>query len=189
MQNIISETGYWISNEDNQHCFSPELSLAINEYVSKNKIKTVYDFGCGTGEYLQALTTEYPEIIATGFEGHQTDRVFRNIVAQDLSVPFQLEPAELGISIEVGEHIPKDFEQVFIDNVSNNSLNHLIMSWAIVGQGGMGHINCQNNDYVVMEFEKRGWTVDLELSQHIRNTIPNGAGGWLQNTLLFFNRY
>jgi len=186
MANIIADTGYWIENDDPEHYFSPELSSIIISHVEKTGSETVYDFGCGTGEYLMNLKNSMPGIIGTGFEGSQTNRLFNNIVQQDLSEPFLLEPADLSISIEVGEHIPKEFEQTFIDNISNNTKSHLIVSWAIEGQVGLGHVNCQNNDYVISQFEKRGWVHDSDTSNTYRSAIPKDI--WLFNTLLVFNR-
>jgi hypothetical protein len=182
----ISDTGFWIENEKDSHFFSPELSKIINSYVSMNNIKTVYDFGCGNGDYLHSLVNEYPEISATGFEGFQTEGVFKNIIAKDLSEFFLLDPADLVISIEVGEHIPKEFEKTFIDNISNNATGHLIISWAIEGQHGLEHVNCQNNDYIINQFKIRGWTFNSELSSNLRLTFPEDL--WLKKTLMIFSR-
>jgi hypothetical protein len=183
--NIIAPTGFWIEQDDDQHVFIPELSEEIINYVSKNDIKTVYDFGCGKADYLYELTQFYPSIIATGFEGHQVDAVFSNVVKKDLSTPFDMPPAELVISIEVGEHIPKEFEQTFIDNITKSATKNIIISWAIVGQTGNGHINCQNNDYIISEITKRGWVFDSETTDEVRSKMPPL---WIKNTILFFNR-
>lgn len=182
----ISDTGFWIETEEESHFFSPELSKIINSYVAINNIKTVYDLGCGNGEYLQSLTTEYPEVSATGFEGFETERFFKNVIAKDLSEPLLLDPADLVISIEVGEHIPKEFEKTFIDNISSNSSGHLIISWAIEGQHGLAHVNCQNNDYIINQFEVRGWTFSSELSSDLRAAFPEDL--WLKNTLMIFSK-
>jgi cyclopropane fatty-acyl-phospholipid synthase-like methyltransferase len=186
MVNKVSDTGFWIENDDIQHSFSQTLFNFIKTYAEDNSISTVYDFGCGTGEYLDKLTKALPGVSATGFEGYQTNVLFNNVVAQDLSKPFTLTPADLSISIEVGEHIPKEFESIFIDNVSNNTSKHLILSWAIVGQGGLGHINCQNNDYVIEQFSKRGWVYDEAQSQKARAGHIDQA--WLGNTVMVFTR-
>ncbi len=186
MTSRVSDTGFWLENEEDTHFFSPELSKIINSYVSTNNIKTVYDLGCGNGEYLDSLVNECPEISATGFEGFQVERLFKNVITKDLSEPLQLDPADLVISIEVGEHLPKEFEQTFIDNISNNATNHRIISWAIEGQDGLGHVNCQNNDYIINQFEMRGWTFNPELSYDSRSVFPEGL--WLKNTLMFFSK-
>lgn len=184
--NKVSDTGFWISNNDNEHRFVPELSKAINDYVVNNNIKTVYDFGCGRGEYLEQLRNLDPTLQLTGFEGHQTDGVFNNIVKKDLSTNLELNEVDMVMSIEVGEHIPKEFEQVFIDNISNHAKNHIFLSWAIVGQSGLGHINCQNNDYIITQFVNRGWKLEQELSNQIRSSMPNNI--WLKNTVMVFTK-
>lgn len=184
MANDISSTGFWISNEDDQHVYIPELSKEINKFVLDNNIKTVYDFGCGRGEYLDQLTKAYPDIQATGFEGHQTDGVYKNIIKQDLSEKMEISTVDLVISIEVGEHIPKEFEQTFLDNISNHAKNHIILSWAIVGQTGLGHINCQENKYIIKEMISRGWVFDKNRTQNMRSNMPTNL--WIHNTLMVF---
>lgn len=184
--NKVADTGFWISNNDNEHRFVPELSKAINDYVVNNNIKTVYDFGCGRGEYLEQLGNLDPTLQLTGFEGHQTDGVFNNIVKKDLSTNLELNEVDMVMSIEVGEHIPKEFEQVFIDNISNHAKSHIFLSWAIVGQSGLGHINCQNNDYIIKQFVDRGWKLEQELSNQIRSSMPSNI--WLKNTVMVFTK-
>lgn len=184
--NKVSDTGFWISNNDNEHRFVPELSQAINDYVIANNIKTIYDFGCGRGEYLQGLQELDSTLELTGFEGHQTDGIFNNIVKQDLSIKMELSPVDMVISIEVGEHIPKEFEQTFIDNISNHAKGHIFLSWAIVGQSGLGHINCQNNDYIISQFADRGWKIEKDISNTTRSKMPNGI--WLKNTIMIFTK-
>lgn len=185
MTSIISPTGFWIEYEDYDHVFIEELSNVINDYVKEHQITTVYDFGCGTGEYLDRLTKEVAGITATGFEGSPNNTIYNNVVKKDLSSKLNLEPVDLVISIEVGEHIPKEFEQNFIDNISNSSKKHIIFSWAIEGQNGTGHINCQNNDYIISEMEKRGWKFDTDKTISVRDKMPPI---WIKNTVMFFNK-
>ena len=185
MTNIVSDTGFWISNNDNEHRFIPELSQEINNFIAKHNIQDVYDFGCGRGEYLQKAVEQYPHIAATGFEGYQTTGVFSNIVKEDLSVSLDLPPVDLVISIEVGEHIPVEFEQIFIDNITKTTKKHLILSWAIIGQGGLGHINERNNFYIIEEITKRGFIFDGEATSAMRTNMPRL---WIKNTLMVFYR-
>jgi predicted TPR repeat methyltransferase len=183
MENIVSETGFWISNKDEEHLFIPELSKEINYYIVKNNIKTVYDFGCGRGEYLQKIKEMDDKIEATGFEGEQTNGIYSNILKADLSKDLNLSPVDLVISIEVGEHIPKQFEQTFINNITNSSTKHAILSWAVEGQYGLGHVNCQNNSYVIAEMNKRGWVFNEAEALKMRHNMPDI---WIKNTLMVF---
>jgi hypothetical protein len=82
-------------------------------------------------------------------------------------------PVDLVISIEVGEHIPKEFEQVFIDNICSHTNSKLILSWAIVGQGGDGHVNCQNNDYIIAKLKEKGFEHDEYNSSVLRDIVAN----------------
>ena len=61
----------------------------------------------------------------------------------------------------------------------------LVLSWAVVGQGGFGHVNCQNNDYVIRLFEGMGYTYDQENSANLRkvSSLP-----WFPNTVLVFKK-
>lgn len=181
--NIISPTGFWIEYGDEEHYFIPELSKEINKYVKENNIKSVYDFGCGEGDYLYHLSNFDPDVRCTGFEGHTVDLKFNNVIKKDLSEPFDMPPVDLVISIEVGEHIPKEFEQIFIDNVTKSANKHIILSWAVVGQNGTGHVNCQDNDYIISEITKRGWIFDSDTTFALREKMPPI---WIKNTLMIF---
>ena len=187
-RNQISPTGFWVSNEDSEHCFVRKLALEMIKYVQAFNISSVYDFGCGKGDYLQTLFEFRPSIVATGFEGHQTLGTFTNIVKADLSEPLNFEQVDMVISIEVGEHIPKAFEQNFLDNLANHARSHIFLSWAIEGQGGLGHVNCQNNEYIIAQLKIRGWQFRQDLSDQIRQAMPQ-QHYWLRNTVMIFQKY
>jgi len=55
---------------------------------------------------------------------------------------------DFAICFEVAEHIPKQFETTYLNNLIKHCKKGIVISWAIVGQKGIGHVNCQNNDYV-----------------------------------------
>jgi hypothetical protein len=86
--------------------------------------------------------------------------------------------------LEVGEHIPKDYELVFLHNLCSASDN-IVLSWAIEGQSGLGHVNCQNNDYIIEKLSTFGYIYDSVTSEEARNfaELP-----WFKNTLMFFNK-
>lgn len=69
--------------------------------------------------------------------------------------------ADWGLCIEVGEHVPKHFEQKFITNVSELANKNLIVTWDYLADQhrrmAFGHVNPQPIDYVAEEFERRGW--------------------------------
>jgi hypothetical protein len=87
--------------------------------------------------------------------------------------------------LEVGEHIPVQYEQTFIDNVCRAAKNDIVLSWAIIGQGGDGHVNCRNNDYVINQMAIRGFTIDIGKSNQLRNCANLF---WFKNTVMYFKK-
>jgi len=176
----INENGFWNDTQE-FHCFDEKLCSTIIEF-SKSKIKNIIDIGCGNGSYVKKFLDSNFECI--GYDGNPitpeiTDGLCK---VMDLSKPTNLGKYDLAISLEVGEHIPKQYEQIFIDNVCSSS-NNIIISWAVEGQGGYGHVNCQNNDYIIAEFNRRGYRYDENISKKLRenSTLP-----WFVNTLMYF---
>jgi 2-polyprenyl-3-methyl-5-hydroxy-6-metoxy-1,4-benzoquinol methylase len=45
------------------------------------------------------------------------------------------------LSLEVGEHIPHQLEDVFIGNLVRHAKKGIILSWAVPGQEGHHHVN------------------------------------------------
>jgi len=103
----------------------------------------------------------------------------------DLSLPHQFKKVDWVISFEVGEHLPKEYESTFIDNLCTHANKGIIMSWAFPGQPGEGHINCQSSEYIISQLYKRGFLVDYIESNNIRSLSDTW---WFQaNLLVFYN--
>jgi tryptophanyl-tRNA synthetase len=90
------------------------------------------------------------------------------------------------LSLEVGEHIPEEFEEQFIDNICKHAKKHLVISWAIEGQGGSGHVNCKNNNYIIAQVKDRGFTYNFNDSETIRKAATNAS--WFGYTIMVFDR-
>ncbi|XP_042862656.1 uncharacterized protein LOC122247429 [Penaeus japonicus] len=76
----------------------------------------------------------------------------------DLSQPIHLgRKYDWVLSLEVAEHIPKKYEANFIENLIRHACKGIILSWAVPGQPGHHHVNCQPMSYVKKLFESRGF--------------------------------
>ena len=91
------------------------------------------------------------------------------------------------ITLEVGEHIPKEHEQTFLDTITNSCGDKLVMSWALPGQPGIGHINCQPREYIIAEVERRGFRYLPELTEEAKQHVDDNCD-WFRRTLLIFER-
>ena len=190
----ISNTGFWDGKEAHlYHGYSRPLVNWIIDYLKDEKDKQIYDFGCGIGQYLQQLKNA-GFIKLTGFEGDPPqNKVFENIIKQDLTIPFTVLEKGNCICIEVLEHIPSIFEKIAIDNIVNACNGKLIMSWATRGQGGHGHTHCLNNDEAIIRFTDRGMIYLEEDTISVRNVIHPTKNSiqdcelpWFKNTTLIF---
>jgi len=184
----IAETGYWnseIAHHYHRHC--KELSKWICDFLKDCKNSPIIDFGCGLGNYLKDLENAgFRHLV--GFEGNiPNQKVFNDIVQRDLTIPFESTLKGIVISLEVGEHIPAEFMDIYLNNICNACDNYLIVSWAIRGQCGFGHVNCLNNNEIIPEFTKRGFKLLNEVTNNVRN-INLDETPWFKDTLLIFEK-
>ena len=185
---MITETGYWKSEEASEHhIHSPSLSTWICNFLEKHKKAPIIDFGCGMGFYLKDLYNNgYENLLGVEGDPPYTDYLFP-ILTQDLSCSFNLGTRGNVVCLEVGEHIPKQFQETFIDNITNHCNNYLIMSWALHNQGGDGHVNELDNDVIIKEIEKRGFRHIEKLSQDARNSVEDFCN-YFRNTIMIFEK-
>jgi len=181
MENI-HENGYWLYRREG-YFFDEPLCNSIISLV-KNYAKTIIDIGCGNGAYTNHFIKNGFE--CSGFDGNPFTPELTNNTCQikDFSQFVDVGKFDVVLSLEVAEHIPNKHEQIFIDNLCRVAKNNIIMSWAVEGQGGIGHINCKNNDYVINEFKKRGYTYNVESSNFLRE---NSTVSWFKDTIMVFN--
>ena len=74
----------------------------------------------------------------------------------DLTAPLSLPRADWVLSLEVGEHVPSQHEAALIRNLHAHNCRGVVLSWAVLHQGGFHHVNNHANAYVVGVFEGRG---------------------------------
>lgn len=180
--NPISKTGVWI--DDNEADFEARYQF---DYRLAGELAVFFDFGsvvdlgCGIGLYADYLE-------GGGYDGNPRMEEFTSgrYKSWDLTEPRVLdEKWDWVLCLEVAEHIPAEYEDVFIKNLHNNNLKGIVLSWAVEGQGGDGHVNERNNYYVIEKITALGYTWDEVASQKLRDnsTLP-----WFKNTIMVFRR-
>ena len=104
----------------------------------------------------------------------------------DLTLPQYFEHTyDWVMSLEVGEHVPVEFEDIFLDNLVRHAREGVLLSWAVEGQGGHHHVNNHNNDYVIDKMRSKGFDYDQAASESVRTVaeLP-----WFRNTIMIFRR-
>lgn len=185
MSNGILEHGQWNGECSDEHKFDEKLAERISTYFSSNGMKSVLDLGCGPGQYTRKFRAD--GLTAHGVDGNPTSAKFEgNLQVADLAVAQTFTGEwDVVMSLEVGEHIPKAFEQTFLDNITRHAKKQVVLSWGVLGQGGYGHVNCQTNEYIIEEMKKRGFRYLEAPSQDLRK---NSVCGWFKNTIMVFER-
>jgi hypothetical protein len=139
------------------------------------------DLGAGIGTCVKMLRD-------TGRDGYGIDGIEGVEVLSgglvkraDLSKPLPdtFKPMMTVICTEVGEHVPPEFAQVFLDNVVKLARSTVVLSWAQPGRSGTGHVNCQEPKWVCEQLMQRGFAVDPTKSQKLQETAGRGWNGKL----------
>jgi SAM-dependent methyltransferase len=180
----INERGIWLTKElTDTHVFDKALSDAIIRLFPD--VKTAVDIGCGNGTYTGNFINNGIDCI--GFDGSPLtpDLTFRVCHIRDFSEPQNIGEYDLVLSLEVGEHIPREFEDVFLDNVCGAAKRFIVLSWAVVGQGGNGHLNERNNDYIIERIEGKGFWYLSKKTEYLREASEIS---YFKNTILVFAR-
>jgi len=104
----------------------------------------------------------------------------------DLTLPqYWLPRYDWVLSLEVIEHIPAQYETIVLDNIDRAAGHGVVLSWAVVGQGGFHHINNRPMTYVNTTMYERGFRMDLNTSLVLRKQAKLG---WLKRNLMLFIR-
>jgi hypothetical protein len=182
----ISSTGFWVLSEtdfEKEHAHDPSLAKALCEICPT---KRVYDFGCGPGNYVRDMRAAGIE--STGYDGNPVTGSFPNCHVADLTNPsFRMDPTEFVMCLEVGEHVPKEYETALWETLDHHVLpgGMLVLSWAVPGQGGYGHVNCQTNDYVRGVMTSRGYDSVYHLEHKLRSRC---SLSWFKDTIMVFRK-
>lgn len=123
----------------------------LGSYVSAKKIlglvkeivdfKSVIDFGCGIGTWGKALSNISNSKDYFGIDQHQYNQdIFaipqKQYLQYDLTKALNLHKKfDLAISVEVAEHIDKEYSNIFIHSLCAHS-DIILFSAAIPYQGG-----------------------------------------------------
>lgn len=183
---LLDPHGSWGIKDLNEHYFDCTLAKELKRFINRGQLINVVDFGCGPGEYVKYFKANNIDVI--GFDGNLLTPEITNgeCGIQDLAIPFNLgNKFDLVISLEVGEHIPEEFETIFIENLVNHCNKYLILSWGIPGQGGYGHVNCKTNESIKDKICSYGFVCETRAENKLRN---KATATWFKNTIMVFKK-
>jgi cyclopropane fatty-acyl-phospholipid synthase-like methyltransferase len=183
---INKNYGFWIGGGHDNHLFDEKLAEQLLLFFRSRNISTVVDFGCGTGQYTKHFIAG--NVSCEGYDGNPDTAEISGGLCGVLNLAKLVnlnKKFDCVLSLEVGEHIPIEHESNFIQNLETHSNGLIILSWATPGQGGGGHFNEQDNEYVSRKFADLGYVRNNTLESTFRDssTFP-----WFRNTIMVFEK-
>lgn len=137
--------------------------------------KSVIDVGCGVGTWLSVFMDHGIKDVL-GIDGTWVDKKMLLIpencyLSHDLKRPINISRSfDLVLSLEVAEHLPKEYSRLFIKSLV--SLGPLVLfSAAIPSQGGKNHLNEQWQEYWVDLFMKENYAVIDAIRRKDRKSV------------------
>ena len=196
---INKERGYWENDTTEGHGHDENLAKGILDFIYDETCHyeeepcehiSIIDIGCGDGFYTKYLNNY--GVDCEGYDGAITGRKCKVV---DFSLPHafletRFMTYDWVLCLEVGEHIPKEFEQIFLDNLISFNPDVIILSWSIPEYGGDGHVNSRPNEYIINEMEKRNYVFDKKSTNFLREypaKYPHPCY-WFRQTLMCFRR-
>ena len=96
----IGPTGIWNCDDAKEHTFDKDLFRELMVFCDENRVESVVDMGCGSGDYVAGLNQN--NISTVGFDGNPNVWKFNaNCHQQDLSVEFRKGKFDMVLSLEV----------------------------------------------------------------------------------------
>ena len=183
----------WLMGEIVRHEAAQADALG---YLLQDRLRpdSVIDVGCGPGIYLLPFKGGGCRVL--GIDGAPEAGRFLGqgeFLQVDLRIGrVAVDPRyDLGLCIEVAEHLRPQFADRLMDIVCDTS-NTVFFCAARPGQGGEGHYNEQPQDYWRAKFELRGFTLhplDTEIHREIMLGQVYEHCGWLRwNSFLMKRR-
>jgi hypothetical protein len=175
----VNEKGIW----DTETNYVTDLGLQKGLLIIANKynFNTFWDLGCGRGKYVKFLNDN--EKIGNGIDGNLNTN-YPNCSIGDLTTNLNLTKRDFTLCLEVAEHIPKQYEDIFLNNLIRSS-DFLILSWAVPEQKGIGHVNSKRNTDVINLMLLRGYKFLPKESYYLRQFPINW---YFKKSLLIFTK-
>lgn len=169
---------------------SPVIVREMINFIDNENIESINDFGAGVGQYKAAILKARPHFIWNSFDGcGNIENYTHGFVSWiDLTMPISIPLADWVVSFEVGEHIPNQYEAMFFRNLHKHNKKGIILSWAVLKQGGFRHVNCHSNNYVVHILQQLGYQHDLDLQKRFRGSSQQGKYTYFFHDLMVFRR-
>lgn len=187
--------GHWTLEQHNAW-YGYNFNQGATDYIiNVLKPQSVLEFGCGVGWYCKYLSDygvnpmhgiEPATMDPSNFENEGCEQFNFDVTRQDEPDGIQ-EYYDVVLSLEVLEHIPREFHTKVFDYLASKEPHVVVFSGARVGQGGHGHVAERPEEEWRAEWTERGYIFMPELTQHIRKVCTPKNTNHIRNIQVFTN--
>ena len=166
---------YDLINEE-ERPFASNIASWIKENFEGKKI---IDIGCGPGLYVEELRNL--NLNAIGYDNDA--RVLNKEYIKQIDMFDLNDPSDVILFLEVAEHIDSSKNDEIVESLVRNMKKDAILIWSAArpGQGGEGHINCQEKNYWLSKLETAGLVNDVDLQEKMINFVKKRPYmGWFE---------
>ena len=137
---------------------------------------SILDLGAGVGQFGRALLRQDARYKYRGYDGAPNVREYTDGFVRfvDLTMPAALPSADWVVSMEVGEHLDRAHEMAYFRNLHLHNRKGVVISWAGLDQGGHGHRNTHDEQYVAAVFESLSYRLNRTATRLIRGESHRG---------------
>lgn len=168
----IDSHGFWVGdNVVDEHYTDYVLAKKLVTFFKERGARTVIDLGAGMGEYAKLFNES--GIFTSCFDGNPDTQSLSQgrCAVVDLAQPIALPKHDWVLSLEVGEHLPPQYEDTFLKNLDAVNVKGVVLSWAVPGQAGQGHFNLRSNAHIKEKLAKMGYVNDIEAEKSLREGL------------------
>ncbi len=149
-------------------------------FVRKLKIKSVVDFGCSIGSFLEGAmesgaTVKGFEYAYESAKPYIPKKVGKHIEKGNVGQIINCGSFDLAMSVEVAEHILPEESDNFVENLTKSATKFILLTAAPPTQRGSLHINLQTYEFWLDKITSKGWLLDNNTIEEMRMEIPKIA--------------
>jgi hypothetical protein len=188
--------GWTVSQNHSRGGLNPCVAEDLAALLRQRGWSSAADYGAGTGAYAHELRRLGVQSVACYDLDASTATASNGLCAvHDLTKPDPLPVVDLVYSLEVGDHIAPELEPAFLDSLTRGAAHGVVLSWAVPGQPGSGHVNSQTPQHVSEAMRQRGFIKDQVESSLIRSNAQKkcrdapSTAAFGQSLMVFFRTH
>ncbi len=169
---------------------APIVCSSIHELFPE--VKSVLDVGCASGWYAAKFKSLGLDVIGVEYSAKLRGKAARRGVTVypfNVSIPTHPPPErpfDLAMSLEVAEHVPPQFADMFT-GYFKGLCKRIVFTAAHPGQRGTSHINEQPREYWIEKFKRNGFDLDEQSTHDLAEVwTQRGAHWYLPKNLSVF---